>query len=123
MPALSFSCRNKKQALINKECSQTIRPKRKNPNFRVGDRLYIYWKQRVPEEKKDVHKIGEGIVTQVDSIRFTPTRAMGSFVEPLSVLAKKDGFESKREMWAWFEKRYSSELYDIDFRIIRWNWE
>lgn len=127
-PALSFSCENKKQDLVNKKCSQTIRPKRKNP-IEVGDRLYIYWKQRVSPEHKDYHKLGEGRVTEISDLIFFWNQGtekidlVGNFPDPnYKIMAEKDGFKNLEEMLDWFEYRYGDELFDTDFKIIRWDW-
>jgi hypothetical protein len=45
MVAISFSCEQKKQALIDHKCNQTIRPKGKR-EIKVGDKLTLYWHQR-----------------------------------------------------------------------------
>ncbi len=127
MPALSFSCENKKQAIVNKECSQTIRPPRKNP-IEKGDRLYIYWKQRVPKNKKDHHKIGEGITTDTYPLKFikagTDMMYVDFFIssETIIDLAQKDGFNTHNDMINWFKNKYGRKLFNIDFKIIRWEW-
>jgi len=126
-PALSFSCENKKQDLIEKKCSQTIREPRKNP-IQVGDKLHIYWKQRVPEEKKTHHKIGEGVVTETYNITMGGNFIEGEILgdETIEEIAKKDGFENQIEFEKWFEDRYNlDEVFckPKSFKIIRWNWK
>lgn len=131
MPLMSFSCENKKQAIVNKECSQTIRPLRKE-GYRIeeGDRLYIYWKQRVSPEKKDHHKIGEGRVTETFyPLIFRRTngaigfKIVGNLPDSIPVLARKDGFESEERFFGWFMNRYGKDLFGLNFKIIRWGWE
>jgi hypothetical protein len=36
-------------------------------------------------------------------------------------LAKRDGFETSREMWGWFEKKYGHEMYQSKFMVLRWS--
>ena len=38
----------------------------------------------------------------------------------LSDLAKLDGFKNASDMWGWFEKEYSSKMYQEKFMVIRW---
>jgi hypothetical protein len=125
-PALSFSCENKKEAIVNKECSQTIRTPRKNP-IEVGDRLYIYWKQRVSPEKKDHHKIGEGVVTETYPITMGGHFIEGAILEKETVeeIAEKDGFDSQIEFEKWFDEQYGLDepfSKPMNFKIIRWEW-
>lgn len=126
MPALSFSCKNKKEELIEKKCSQTIRPPRKN-QIEEGDQLHIYWKQRVSPKKKDIHKIGEGTVIETHKIRMAGHFVEGSILKEESIkeIAEKDGFDNELEFKKWFDNRYDLEPFSRprSFRIIRWNWE
>lgn len=54
MKILNFSCVEKLQKLLFKECSQTIRPargrwtyeKERPPRFKVGERVQLMWNQR-----------------------------------------------------------------------------
>jgi hypothetical protein len=39
----------------------------------------------------------------------------------LQEFAKRDGFETSREMWDWFEKEYGSKMYQEKFMVIRWH--
>ena len=38
-------------------------------------------------------------------------------------IAEKDGFYTLRQFIEWFEENYGEELYNTDFKIIRWNWK
>lgn len=128
MPALSFSCEVKKEALVNKRCSQTVRPVRKNP-IEEGDKLYIYWKQRVSPEKKDVHKIGEGVVTEVFEVTFRLTDQIvypefeNFTLREENEIAKKDGFDKALHMFMWFYDRYGEDIDGQTFKVIRWDWK
>ena len=122
MVLMSFSCKPKKPLLLNMECNQTIRPPRKNP-IKVGDRLQIYWKVRKAIDSKDVHKIGEGIVTEIHDFVIAPVYYEGNILleESLESIAKKDGFEDGLEFEKWFEERYDL-TEPKKFKIIRWKW-
>lgn len=35
-------------------------------------------------------------------------------------IAKRDGFETSRQMWDWFENEYGHKMYQSKFIVIRW---
>lgn len=58
MPLLGFTKLKKK--LLDGTKTQTIRKPRKTP-FKVGDKLFVYWKLRT----KQCEKLGEAVVTKI----------------------------------------------------------
>lgn len=58
MPLLGFT--KLKDKLLDGSKTQTIRRPRKYP-FKVGDKLYIYWKLRT----KQCEKLGEAVITKI----------------------------------------------------------
>lgn len=69
MPALSFSGEPSRgpfwKLILDGEKEQTVRLPRKRP-IKAGDFLKLYWKQRVPAAKKEVHFIGPAKCTAVE---------------------------------------------------------
>lgn len=82
MPAMSFSLL-KEMLLSGKKC-QTIRKPRKRP-LRVGDVLYVYWKQRTKESSF------LGITRIIKIVR-------KSLSELTEEDARKDGFEDLSDL-------------------------
>ena len=98
MPALSFSGSPRKGAfwyLIGlKQKNQTIRTPRKNP-IEKGDKLTLYWKQRVPKHKKSVHLLGTAECMAIISVRYE------DFAHS-DLIARADGFTDRFELQEWF---------------------
>jgi hypothetical protein len=87
---------------------QTIRKHRKRP-IKVGDTLYLYWHLR----QKDCHllRIAKCVET------FTqPWRILKASEE----IAKRDGFNSSKEMREWFNDTKYPPCNEDLFDVIRW---
>ena len=98
MPAISFSGTTLRGAfwklVITNQKRQTVRKPRKKP-IKVGDKVTLYWKQRVPKNKKPVHKLGVATVIEVLPYKYS------EFAED-SNFAWNDGFVSSSELQEWF---------------------
>jgi len=111
MPALSFSGETSLGAfwiLIRKRIkAQTCRKPRKKP-IKQGDKLRLYWKQRVPRDKKPVHLIAEAICTMVERKQY------GEFAFD-DAFARRDGFRDHVELQEGFGDplEYAHEEYDV----------
>ena len=116
MPALNFLKVNVPK-IESGEKPHTIRRLGKR-QFKVGDRLYLYWGQRT----KSCQKIGETNCIKVDSIRiYGDTKEIilnGKLLEPeqIAKLAIRDGFQDTMDFFEFFS-RYS----DFDGQVIWWN--
>lgn len=106
MPALSFSTFYDK--LISGEKQQTIRRPRKRP-LKVGDKLYIYWKQRTPNREF----LGIAEVTNIRRV------LLGEVTEREAVL---DGFSSVKDLIQGFQSVYGESVEIMAFDIINFKW-
>jgi hypothetical protein len=116
-PAISFSdllvVEPFWRLILNREKTQIVRKPRKRP-IKRGDRLYLYWKQRVPKEQKPVHLIATAICTKVERIEYREFAHDNAF-------ARATGFKDHEELQKFFGPltRFGSTEYDvIHFRII-----
>jgi len=131
-PALSFSdFKNEVRSGVKR---QTIRALRKRP-IRVGDTLYLYWKQRTKEcelIRKEVCTESFLITMQffedwLDSgkpiWRVDQTSPNGTILTLMDFrveeLAQKDGFGNALEMMRWFNEKHG-DLNGKTFQVIRW---
>lgn len=85
MPLLGFTVL--KDKLLDGSKCQTIRRPRKRYDFKLGDKLYIYWRPRT----KYTEKLGESVIT---NIRTTRIRYL------TQEDAIKDGFRDEKGMSA-----------------------
>lgn len=106
MPALSFDVLLDK--LLNGTKTLTIRVPRKRP-LTKGDSLFMYWKQRSPNNKF----LGMACVKGVKRVR------LGSITEEEAVL---DGFESKAELLAGFRSVHGAGVEERLFDVIKFEW-
>ena len=112
MPLLGFSVLLDKLELGLK--CQTIRLPRKRP-FKVGDKLFIYWKPRT----KECYKIGEGVVTKI-------TRKEARYLTEEE--AVKDGFKAKYGLSAKgnlvreLNRLHPDMTENTQVDVITWNW-
>ena len=76
--------------------------------IKEGDRLYLYWKMRVPKDKKPVHLIGEALCVKIERMRY------GGFAFD-DGFARRDGFRDHMELQEWFgdPREYGDEEYDV----------
>lgn len=112
MPALSFSGTTSRgpfwELILKAAKTQTCRIPRKNP-IKKGDKLKLYWKQRVPADKKPIHLIGFSMCTNVEKRRRYKDFAFdGAF-------ARRDGFRDSLELQEWFGSplEWGDEEYDV----------
>ncbi len=135
MPAYNFSHQPLLSKLENRTKFQTIRPLRKRP-CKVGDQIYLFWKLR---SKRSHRSLGEGVCNETFFITFTRLSS-GDFMvcsyktpnlfgaTPLTrlekeSLAKRDGFESFKEMMeTYFIPEYGDQITKTTFQVIRWKW-
>ncbi|MCA6580459.1 MAG: ASCH domain-containing protein [Pseudanabaena sp. M57BS1SP1A06MG] len=104
MPALSFSVFRDK--ILSGAKRHTIRAKRKHP-IKVGDKLYMWWKQRSPKEKE---KLGESTCIRVSPITITglgvSCEDIGVRYHCLDLFAIADGFDNWDEMRDFFQNTH-----------------
>lgn len=106
MPLLGFSKLLPK--LLDGSKTQTIRKPRKRA-WKLGDKLYIYWKLRT----KQCRKLGEGIVTKV---------VQKKLVDMNDEDAVKDGFEDLYDFLDIFTAMHPKAFFEAEFDIITWRW-
>lgn len=115
MPALSFSGSTKLGPfwrLIRQGIKYTTMRRPRARPIQPGDRLYLYWKQRTPRDKKEVHYIADALCEGVLNTRY------GEFAMSDDIV-RSEGFSSRGEMWEWFgyPKDHAEDRYDmITFR-------
>lgn len=90
------------------EKKQTIRLPRVRP-IKPGDKLTLYWKVRVPREKKPIHYIGA--YTCIEVVRTTLFQMWDDEENAIA-----DGFKDLEEFREWFEGPEPLREYDI----IKW---
>ncbi len=111
MPLLSFSGTTKVgtfyQLILNRTKTQTCRLPRKRP-IKKGDRLFMYWKVRVPKHKKPIHFICEKKCSTITTLRYKDFAFN-------NVFARRDGFVDCNELQEWFGEPYTygEEIYDV----------
>lgn len=116
MPGISFSGETSQgpfwlQILEGRKI-QTCRKPRKRP-IKEGDTLYLYWKMRMPENKKPIHKIGEAVCLKVSRMKYGDFAFDDGF-------ARRDGFKDAVELREWFGDplKFGDEKYDvIEFKL------
>lgn len=98
MPLISFSgttsCGSFWKQILDGKKIQTCRKPRKRP-IKKGDTLYLYWKCRVPKDKKPIHFIGEAVCTNIERKSYSEFAYDDDF-------ARKDGFKNSLELRSWF---------------------
>ena len=116
MPAISFSGETSRgtfyDLILKEEKTQTCRKPRKRP-IQKGDTLILYWKQRIPADKKPIHKIAEAHCTSVTRMQY------GDFCFDEG-FARMDGFKDSLEMQEWFGEPLECwrDEYDvIEFKL------
>ena len=119
MPALSFSGETERgpfwKLILDGEKEQTVRKPRKRP-IKEGDLLKLYWKQRIPKDKKPIHYLGSAICTQIVTLPKYAFMYSEAF-------ARRDGFEDEAELLDWFGEDDEEEEFNvIHFRLIRNCW-
>ena len=119
MPAISFSGVTSRgpfwRQIAQGSKTQTCRNPRKRP-IKKGATLYLYWKQRTPIDKKQVHFIG--IAVRTNEPNKTPYR---DFMDD-DEFAKRDGFKNSAELRQWFGPYLDTDiLYDSLYDVIQFN--
>jgi hypothetical protein len=124
MPALSFSVHKNKIKSGAKR--QSIRADRKNP-IKIGDKLYLYWKQRSP---KDCEKLGETKCTNIAAVTITKDSYSidsenlffntGKFSDELNLwmFAIADGFNNWQELIEFFKESHGLPFTGV---VIQWD--
>ena len=111
MPSVSFSGVSSRgpfwRQIVRGLKVQTCRRPRRRP-IKEGDLLKLYWKQRVPKEKKPVHFIGYALCTGVERLRYRDFAYDDEF-------ARRDGFGDSAELREWFgdPEIYGDTEYDV----------
>ena len=93
--------------------TQTCRQPRKRP-IKQGDKLKLYWKQRVSPDKKPIHLIGVAVCVKVERLKYVEFFDDNRF-------AWRDGFRDAYEMQEWFGNvlLYGEMEYDIiHFKLL-----
>ena len=114
MPMISFSGETSqgpfwKQIQEGKK-TQTVRRPRKRP-IREGDTLYLYWKVRVPRNKKPIHLIHTAVCTRVRRLIYIEFAFDDAF-------ARRDGFRDIHELHEWFGDPFLSP--GTEYVVIEW---
>ena len=116
MTCLSFSGETKRgpfyTQILRREKTQTCRAPRSRP-IKAGDNLALYWKQRLPKDKKPIHLIGYAKCMSVEQRPYLSFAYDDEF-------ARRDGFTDSTELREWFgdPSIYGREVYDvISFRL------
>ena len=127
MPALNFQAQF--AGLVERgEKTQTIRAYRKDGRDpKPGQTLYLYTGQRT----KQCRKMGEAVCKSVEVINFDERGNVtvgpndewwpGDFRDPYAAerrFARRDGFNTFREMRDWFEKTHGLPFEGL---LIRWD--
>ena len=114
MVAISFTGETRRGAfyklILSGEKKQTIRDPRIRP-VKKGNHLTLYWKQRLPINKKPIHLIGNAICTGVDRVKKKDLLT--------SKMAYADGFNTLSEMIDWF----GADDLDKEFEVIHFQLE
>lgn len=111
MPLVSFSGETSQGPFYKQiqegRKTQTCRSPRKNPVI-PGHTLYLYWKVRIPVEKKPIHFIGLAVCLKVERKKYHEFAFDDEF-------AHADGFRDAEEMQEWFGDplEYADEEYDV----------
>jgi hypothetical protein len=108
MPLVSFSVA--KESVLDGSKEMTIRALRKHP-IKVGDKLFLYWKNRT----KECEKLGEKTCLFEKALSW---KKIG-LVEYRNALAQLDGFWNWRDMERWFYETHGNPRGKI-FQIICW---
>jgi hypothetical protein len=90
--------------------TQTVRRPRKRP-ICEGDTLQLYWKVRVPKDKKPIHLIHTAVCTQVRRLTYIDFAFDDTF-------ATRDGFRDHRELQEWFGNLFHHPRREYD--VIEW---
>lgn len=116
MPGISFSGETSQgpfyRQILEGRKTQTCRKPLNRP-IKEGDTLYLYWKMRMPADRKPIHKIGEAVCTKTSRMRYGDFAFNDDF-------ARRDGFKDAEEMQEWFGDplEFGDEEYDvIEFRL------
>lgn len=114
MPMISFSGETSqgpfwKQIQEGKK-TQTVRRPRKKP-ICEGDTLYLYWKVRVPRDKKPIHLIHTAVCTRVRRLTYIEFAFDDAF-------ARRDGFRDIHELHEWFGDPFLSP--GTEYVVIEW---
>lgn len=112
MPAISFSCEEKKQALIAHKCNQTIRPKGKR-EIKVGDKLTLYWHQRSKQSCNICIKRGScGAPEFFERDRSRDCQSLG-YSNVLGYGEVTEVFDIDIEVWTKLDLRFIVNVRDI----------
>lgn len=93
--------------------TQTVRRPRKRP-ICEGDTLHLYWKVRVPKDKKPIHLIHTAVCTRVRRLIYIEFAFDDAF-------AKRDGFQNHHELQEWFGNPFlhpGTEYVVVEWRLL-----
>lgn len=122
MPALPFSVF--KEKILDGSKRQTIRAIRKRP-IKVGDKLYLWWKQRTPDREKlgEANCINIAPITirkdgySIQSEKFFNSGEFTDYLS-LSLMAIADGFKDWQELVEFFENSHGLPFEGV---VIQWD--
>lgn len=121
MPAISFSVF--KDKILSGEKKQTIRLPRKNP-IKAGDRLYLYWHQRSPNNELLLETVCVGVntvkVSQATVYIYDENLLFHKSINDeakLNTFAIADGFNDWNHMREWFQQQHGLPFEGV---LIKW---
>lgn len=117
MPMISFSGETSQgpfwEQIRAEKKTQTVRRPRKRP-ICEGDTLHLYWKVRVPKDKKPIHLIHTAVCTRVRRLIYIEFAFDDAF-------AKRDGFRDHHELQEWFGNPFlhpGTEYVVVEWRLL-----
>jgi len=106
VPAFSFSGEPKRgpfwKLIQSGEKTMTTRGVRKAGGPKVGDAAHLYWKMRVPADKKPIHLIGRSRIIKVRRYSNMKALLLGLGVRGAIAYIKGEGFDGLRELVEWW---------------------
>lgn len=106
MPAFSFKGSPKRgdfwRLILSGEKTMTTRGVRKAGGPRVGQLAHLYWKQRVPADKKPIHLIGRSPIINVARYWHMKHLLLSLGVKGTLEYIKAEGFDGLGELVEWW---------------------
>lgn len=120
MPAYSFSRMEFVEKILDGSKPHTVRRRRKNPT-KVGDVLYLYYKQRTPECRAIGVTVCRWVLPMVIYVQARLVKLNGHIlpIKKLQKLAQMDGFDDIVSFFEFFEQ-YGKDVLD-DFVLVEWD--
>jgi hypothetical protein len=96
--------------ILRRQKTRTVRKPRKRP-IKSGDILYLYWKQRVPKNKKPIHLIATAKCTKVERLQYKDFAYDDAF-------SRADGFKDHKQLQELFGP--PEKLGSVEYDVIHW---